>query len=141
MIYEEQVKKEMNDGKQHIFDGNQTDLDSTLQDSMVDMAHTISKVNEFKEDFRTEKISLAEAKVQKYMQVIENEKKRFLIYSQQQQHYSQCHTKTMLNSIDRRRRTLKERVQLMNDFSTMLADENDDDDDDSDVEEIYGNID
>ena len=73
------------------------------------------------------------------MQVIENEKKRFLIYSQQQQPYSQCHIETMLNSIDRRRRTLKERVQLMNDFSTMLADENDDDD--SDVEEIYGNID
>ena len=105
------------------------------------MTHTIPKVNEFKEDFLTEKISLAEGEVQEYLQVIENEKQQFLIYSQQQQ-YAQCHIETMLNSIDRRRRTLTERVQLMNDFSTMLADENyDDDDDDSDVEEIYGNID
>ena len=140
MIYEEQVKKEMNDSKRPIIDGNQTDLDSTLQNSIVDMTRTIPKVNEFKEEFRTEKISLAETKVQKYMQVIENEQKQFLIYSEQQQQYSQCYIETMLNSIDRRRRTLKERVQLMNDFSTMLADENDDDDD-SDVEEVYGDID
>ena len=65
MIYEEQVKKEMNDGKRHIFDGNQTDLDSTLQNFIVDMTRTIPKVNEFKEEFLTETISLAEAKVPK----------------------------------------------------------------------------
>ncbi|CAF3554050.1 unnamed protein product [Adineta steineri] len=141
MIYEEYMKKELTDAKSHLFDDNKYKLYSILQKLMVDITHIISTVREFKARSLDEIISLAEAKVEEYAQTIEEQKKYFILYSQQ--YCSSTSIEKMLNTIERRRITLKQRVECINDFSTIFTIPNDekgfenitDEDNDDDIYE------
>ncbi|CAF1489917.1 unnamed protein product [Adineta steineri] len=119
MIYEEYMKKELTNAQRHLFDDNKYKLYSILQNLMVNITHIIPTIREFKARSLHEIISLAEAKLEEYAQTIEEQKKYFLLYSQ---HYcSSTPVGQMLNTIERRRITIKQRTECTNDFSTMFT--------------------